>query len=214
MKISFVITNILYTRNFFYNLMQINVLGLGYVGLTLALTLASVGFKIVGIDKDKDKVTSLQNGVPTLYEPQIEQLLKSGLSSGNISFVEDIQKTEEQVVYIISVGTPIDNQTQEPNLTNLKNVVKEVGKSIKKGDMVIVRSTVPVKTARNIIKPELENISNLKCPSDFYLATAPERTLQGAALKELRQLSQIIGGVNEESVEKAAAISSKSFHSR
>lgn len=209
MKISFVITNILYTRNFFYNLMQINVLGLGYVGLTLALTLASVGFKIVGIDKDKDKVTSLQNGVPTLYEPQIEQLLKSGLSSGNISFVEDIQKTEEQVVYIISVGTPIDNQTQEPNLTNLKNVVKEVGKSIKKGDMVIVRSTVPVKTARNIIKPELENISNLKCPSDFYLATAPERTLQGAALKELRQLSQIIGGVNEESVEKAAAIFNK-----
>jgi UDP-N-acetyl-D-mannosaminuronic acid dehydrogenase len=189
--------------------MQINVLGLGYVGLTLALTLANVGFKIIGIDKDKEKIAKLQQGIPTLYEPQIEQLLKSVLLSGNISFAEDIQKIEEQVVYIISVGTPIDNQTQEPNLTNLKNVVKEVGESIKKDDMVIVRSTVPVKTARNIIKPELENISNLKCPSDFYLATAPERTLQGAALKELRQLSQIIGGINEESVEKAASIFNK-----
>lgn len=199
---------IIYNK-FCYSLMQINVLGLGYVGLTLALTLANVGFKIIGIDKDKEKIAKLQQGIPTLYEPQIEQLLKSVLLSGNISFAEDIQKIEEQVVYIISVGTPIDNQTQEPNLTNLKNVVKEVGESIKKDDMVIVRSTVPVKTARNIIKPELENISNLKCPSDFYLATAPERTLQGAALKELRQLSQIIGGINEESVEKAASIFNK-----
>lgn len=189
--------------------MKIIVAGLGYVGLTLALTLADVGYKVIGVDKDKKKIEKLNNNQPTLYEPQVRQILTSAISTGNISFTEKIAKVDEKVAYIICVGTPINDQTHEPVLENLRNISTEIGINLKKGDLVILRSTVPVGTSRNFLKPILEKESNLRTPSDFHLATAPERTLQGSALQELKQLSQIIGGINEDSVESAASIFSR-----
>ncbi|MDE2590839.1 MAG: nucleotide sugar dehydrogenase, partial [Patescibacteria group bacterium] len=186
--------------------MKIIVAGLGYVGLTLALTLADVGFVVVGIDKDKKKIEKLSAGIPTLYEPQIKYYLNSTLSSGNMNFAENIPKENEEATFIVCVGTPVDEKTHEPLLENLKNVVKEIGQNLKKGDHVIIRSTVPVGTTRNIVKPILEQQSNLKTPDDFYLSSAPERTLQGLALQELRQLSQIIGGIDKNSTDKTASI--------
>ncbi len=188
--------------------MIINVIGLGYVGLTLALTLADVGFKVKGIEKDSKKIEMLKQGKSPLYEEQIEQLLKSTIKSQNITFSDKIENSDNST-YIIAVGTPIDNNTHEPILDNLKNVATEVGKNLKKDELVILRSTVPISTTRNIVKPILEKESGLSVSSDFSLAFAPERTLQGKALKELRELSQIIGGIDQKSVEKASEIFNK-----
>jgi len=181
-------------------------MGLGYVGFTLALVLADVGYNVIGIDKDKKKIEKLKSGQAPMYEPQIEYFLNSAISTGRISFSENIPAITEKSVYMICVGTPIDEQTLQPFLENLKSVAVEIGKHIKKGELVILRSTVPVGTTRNFVRKIIEQESNLKTPSEFFLAFAPERTLQGAALKELRQLSQIIGGIDSESVEKAASI--------
>jgi UDP-N-acetyl-D-mannosaminuronic acid dehydrogenase len=183
-------------------------MGLGYVGLTLALILANFGFKIIGIDKDITKIQSLKNGNPTIYEEQIEQYLNSALSSNNIQFEEQLSTNHEKNTFIISVGTPI-NENHVPQLENLKNVAIEVGKNLKKNDLVILRSTVPVGTTRNFVKPLLEKESGLNAPKDFHLVFAPERTLQGKALKELTELSQIIGGLDDVSVESAASIFNK-----
>jgi nucleotide sugar dehydrogenase len=97
-------------------------------------------------------------------------------------------------------------------LDNYKNAATEIAKKIKKDDLIIQRSTVPVGTARNTLKKILEENSNLKASVDFQLSCAPERTLQGNALKELRELSQIIGGIDERSVKKTSSIFNKITH--
>lgn len=183
---------------------KINVLGLGYMGLTFALKLAECDFRVIGIDKDSKKINLLKEGIPSLYEPQIDLILKMNLASGNIQFNEKLQPNDDQTCYIVCVGTTI-NQEKSPILYNLKNSVREVGSVLKKNDLVIIRSTVPVGTTRKIVKPILESESGLLV-GDFFLASCPERTLQGAALEELQKLSQIIGGYDENSIEQAANI--------
>tara|TARA_B100001750_G_scaffold235320_1_gene237695 strand:- start:766 stop:1833 length:1068 start_codon:yes stop_codon:yes gene_type:complete len=105
---------------------------------------------------------------------------------------------------MVCVSTPINNQTHQPILDNLESVTKEIGKNIKKDEMVILRSTVPIGITRNFVLPLLEKESGLKCGDDFHLVFAPERTLQGNALEELRTLPQIIGGINTKSTDLAS----------
>jgi UDP-N-acetyl-D-mannosaminuronic acid dehydrogenase len=188
--------------------MKIVVIGLGYVGLTLALTLSDVGFKVEGIDKDSRKISKLNIGQPTLYEAKIQTILLNALESNSITFHENISKSNDNRIFIVSVGTPIDDLSN-PLIGNLENAVKEVGQNLRKGDTVIVRSTVPVGTTRTVVKKILEDESGLKAASEFSLASAPERTLQGLALEELRNLSQIIGGIDEKSIENAVSIFNK-----
>ena len=190
-------------------LLKFKVMGLGYVGLTLALTLADRGYKVVGVDIDQQKIEKLRSGKPTFYEPQLDLLLNSTISSGNISFSNKLEKDDEETTFIICVNTPLDESTYQPKLDSLKNVCNEIGENIKKNDLLINRSTVPIRTTRDIIKTIVENKSGLKAGVDFSLACAPERTLQGAALQELRQLSQVVGGIDEDSIDRTANIFNK-----
>ena len=160
---------------------------------------------MVGIDSDTKKIEKLKAGYPTMYEQQLDHFLKSTLAARSISFQNEVSDSESDV-YMICVGTPIDNNTRKPKLDNIKNATMEVSKALKKNDHVIIRSTVPVGTGRNIIKKILESESGLKTPEDFLLASAPERTLQGLALHELRQLPQIVAGIDQYSLEKTASI--------
>ena len=100
----------------------------------------------------------------------------------------------------------IDDSNKLPELEFLSNSCFEIGKKIKQGNLVILRSTVPIGTSRNLVKTILEEVSNLKCGFDFHLSFAPERTAEGKAIKELRSLPQIIGGFNKDSLEATAAL--------
>ena len=144
-----------------------------------------------------------------LYEKKIEQVLNSVISSNKITFDEKITKDDDETVFMVCVSTPINNQTHQPILDNLQSVTEEIGKNIKKGEMVILRSTVPIGTTRNFVTPLLEKESGLKCQDDFHLVFAPERTLQGNALEELRTLPQIIGGIDIKSTDLASSLFNK-----
>lgn len=112
-------------------------------------------------------------------------------------------------IYIITVGTPILKPSLEPDLNYVGRAATEVSKVLKKGDMVILRSTVPVGTTRDVVLPILEKGNNLQAGQDFDLAFCPERTVEGKALKELRELPQIIGGLNEQSTNRAQRLFQK-----
>ena len=99
--------------------MKIVVIGLGYVGLTLALTLSDVGFKVEGIDKDSRKISKLNIGQPTLYEAKIQTILLNALESNSITFHENISKSNDNRIFIVSVGTPIDDLSN-PLIGNLE----------------------------------------------------------------------------------------------
>lgn len=173
---------------------NICIIGLGFVGLTLAVALADIGFKVLGIDKDKKNLEMLANGEPHFHEKNLEYLLKRNINK--TLFVNENITNDDNDIYIICVGTPV-GENHKADLNFIKKACYEVGSILKDGDLVIVRSTVPVGTCRNVVLPILEKESNLICGKNFYLAFAPERTVEGKALEELKTLPQIIGGFNK-----------------
>jgi len=186
------------------------VIGLGYVGLPLALSLSDAGFKVYGIEINKVVVDSLRKGNARIYEPGLQKLLTKHL---NKNFFVETELTDEIVSnvssYIITVGTPV-NEEGEPNLQHIKDVIiKEIGPVLKKGQLIILRSTVPIGGTRNFFKQMLEEKSGLKAGEDFLLVYAPERIVQGKAIEELRTLPQIIGGINDESIDAAENVFKK-----
>lgn len=188
------------------NKKQICVVGMGYVGLTLALTLSDTGFGVVGIDKREKVVKNLRQGKTHFYEKGLEQILRRELGKG-FKFLTFLEKSISSI-YIVAVGTPVE-ENKKPRFDDLKEATQSLGRVLKKGDLVILRSTVPPGTMRNVVLPILESFSSLKGGEDFYLAFAPERTIEGAALTELRTLPQVIGGINKKSSLYAANIFEK-----
>ena len=183
------------------------VVGLGYVGLTLALALADEGFYISGYDLDQKKIEQLANGDCYIHEIGLPQLLHENI---NKTFHPTTVLPESGDVYIISVGTPVvakeSGATPSPIMDYQEQSLDEIGLKLERGNLVILRSTVPIGTCRDIVIPHLESASGLKCGLDFHVSFAPERTAEGKAIKELRELPQIIGGFNKDAVESTVAV--------
>jgi len=182
------------------------VYGLGFVGLTLAAVLANTGLSVTGIDKNESLITGLRRGRPHFHENGLESLLLSLNQSNPILFTNDPSESDADI-HIICVGTPADS-SHKPDFRFITEVSRGIAAKLKKNDLVVLRSTLPVGTTRQVIVPILEN-GGLKAGDDFYVAFAPERTIEGNALEELRTLPQIIGGYNKPSSEMTAKLFNK-----
>jgi len=187
---------------------NIAIMGMGYVGLTLSVILAKKGFKTYGVEINKDVVNKLKRGEPHFQEKGLKALLKHQQMIGNLVIQEKL-KDEDIDAYIISVGTPLLKGEKKPNTEYIKNVLKDVGKHMKKGALVALRSTVPVGLSREQAIPAIEEASGLKIGKDFSFIFAPERTAEGKALIELESNPQIIGGYDENSVNLGMTIFEK-----
>jgi len=183
---------------------HIGIIGLGYVGLTLGITLADLGFKVRGADKNKDIADGINKLKPHFFEAGLQDLLRDNLGK-NFKIVKSFNGENNCDVYFVCVGTPL-NKSNKPELKYLEDAMKMLGKVLKAGDTVILRSTVPVGATRTFVVPVLERVSGLKAGEGFLLAFAPERTIEGKALEELRKLPQVIGGINHKSAELASNI--------
>lgn len=183
---------------------RIGVAGLGYVGLTLGLTLADLGFKVVGVDVNARTRDIIKQKKSPFYEEGIDVLLSDHVGKKFI-VSENFEGANRCDVYFIAVGTPI-GEDNIPKMTYLEDAAHSISGVLKRGDTVILRSTVPLGTTRNIIVPILEATSGLRGGEDFFVVFAPERTIEGKALAELRTLPQVIGGINQASSTIAASI--------
>ncbi len=179
----------------------IAVYGLGFVGLTLACTLANAGLSVIGIDTNAERLKLLEKNTAPFYEKGLDSMLYSLAATNPIRYTDDAKKYAANI-HIVSVGSPI-NSAGKPDLSAIEAVANTIADIIKTGDLVIFRSTVPVGTMRRVVLPILEK-NDMVCGTDFHLAFAPERTVEGNALEELRILPQIVGGFNLESTNLAA----------
>ena len=179
---------------------KVCVLGLGYVGLTLATTMAEVGFEVYGVEIRDDVVEMLQSGVPHVHEPGIAERLRRAVDDGQLRISKTIPPDCPATVYVITVGTPLAEDGRV-RLDMIEHVAGEVGKVLKADDMVIMRSTVKVGTTRNVVMPVLE-----RSGQPFQLAFCPERTLEGKAMDELRRLPQIVGADSHDATIRAAQL--------
>jgi UDP-N-acetyl-D-mannosaminuronic acid dehydrogenase len=181
----------------------IAVYGLGFVGLTLAATFANAGMNVVGIDLNKNLIKKLQQQEAPFYEKGLDSLLTSLATKNPIQYTSNPSEFATDV-HIVSVGTPIDSEGT-PNLQSIMHVCEMIVGVLKTNDLVIFRSTLPIGTMRNVVLPILES-GGLKGGADFGFAFAPERTIEGKALEELRSLPQVVGGIDKASTNQAAAI--------
>ena len=189
---------------------SVAVIGLGYVGLTLSLVLADNGFSVSGYDTDKALVDKLRNKKTPFYENGLENLLLTHVGT-NFCPIGTIDSLDADV-YIVTVGTPIIPGIMKPNIEHICKAVAVIADRLKKNDMVILRSTVPVGCTRTEVIPLLEKVSGLRAGEDFHIAFCPERTAEGRALKELRELPQIIGGIDQQSRELAMRLFNENTH--
>ncbi|MBU1425694.1 MAG: nucleotide sugar dehydrogenase [Gammaproteobacteria bacterium] len=182
------------------------VYGMGFVGLTLASVLANAGLMVVGVDTNPEVIRKLRRGVPTFFENGLESMLDSLAQTNPIRFIDNPDESDADI-HIVCVGTPVD-KTNSPDFSYVNQASEAIARKLKKNDLVIFRSTLPVGSSRHLIIPILEK-SGMKAGIDFYVSFAPERTVEGNALEELRVLPQIIGGFDKTSCELAARLFSK-----
>lgn len=182
---------------------HIEVYGLGFVGLTLGVALANRGHFVTGIDTNGPLVKQLLAGEPHVFEPRLPDMMRRALDDKQLIF-QTLPGAGHHRVVIIAVGTPVEDDGSA-SLTALQAVCKTVGPRLKHGDLVMLRSTVPVGTTRGFVREILEKGSKLKAGEDFHLAFTPERTLEGKAMQELSSLPQIVGGLSVRCVEMASA---------
>ena len=180
--------------------MSINILGSGYVGLTLGIYIANQGAKVNMIDIDESKINKLKSGKSPVHEIGIQEALDFAISSNNILFTTDTNIDSSVWVIAISYfpGKP-DNFIKA--LTNIK-FSKEIT------PIIMIRTTIPSGFINDYIIPALENHFRGELDEDFHIVSAPERSLSGNAINELRDLPQIIGGTK-----KSTQASSKIFQS-
>jgi UDP-N-acetyl-D-mannosaminuronic acid dehydrogenase len=171
----------------------IGVVGMGYVGLTLTAALARAGNVVYGVDVQPAVRESLARGRPLIFEPGVEEVFEEMV--GSTIFIGAELPAEGLDAAVICVSTPIDEATHQPNLANLATAARDIARWCGPETVVVVRSTVPIGASRAVVLPPL-----LEAWGRVRLVMAPERTIQGQALRELVELPQVVGGLDEESL--------------
>jgi len=177
---------------------KIAVVGLGYVGLPLAIEFAKKGFSVLGIDIDKGRIDHIRRKESYITDVTTQELRKV-LKSNRFSAVNDFAALREAQVIIICVPTPLKRKYQ-PNISYIIQAVHAISKNIQKGSLIILESTTYPGTTEEVILPLLES-KGLKCGSDFYLAFSPERIDPGNNRYPLNKIPKVIGGVTQEATE-------------
>jgi UDP-N-acetyl-D-galactosamine dehydrogenase len=181
------------------NSTKIAIIGLGYVGLPLALEF-SKKFKVIGYDINKERVNDLLKGKDSTNEVQIDSLFNQlrifDENVNGLKLTTSISEIENCNIYIVTVPTPI-NVNKQPDLNPLINVSKEIGKILKKGDIVIYESTVYPGCTEEVCCPILERESKLILNEDFFLGYSPERINPGDKINNVTTIKKVVSGSNQ-----------------
>jgi len=177
---------------------RICVLGLGYIGLPTAGILATNGFQVLGVDVDPQVVRIVNSGGLPVGEPGLKTIVKAAVGSGQLRAA---CRPEPADAFIIAVPTPV-TAGKEADLRFVEAAAKSVVPVLGRGNLVVLESTVPPGTTRDLLVPWLER-SGLRAGEDFLVAHCPERVLPGRILKELIENNRVIGGIDPLSAESA-----------
>lgn len=182
----------------------VGVVGLGYVGLPLAVEKAAAGFKTIGFDVQKEKVDMVNAGhnyIGDVVDAELADLVKKGMltATTDFSFVKDVD------FIAICVPTPLDAH-QQPDISYVRSSTEAVSHYLKRGSMVVLESTTYPGTTEELIRPILEKNSGLKCGEDFYLGFSPERVDPGNLIYKTKNTPKVVGAIGQDATEVIAAM--------
>ena len=170
----------------------LSVVGLGYLGTTHAACMSSLGYTVIGIDIDEHKVAQLNRGELPFYEPGLEELLKSQLQSGRLTFSSDYSLVAKADIHFVCVGTPQKTEGFAADMTFVHAALASLAPHLKSGSLVVGKSTVPVGTAQ-ILASQL--------PTNAELAWNPEFTREGFAIEDTLRPNRLVVGVTSDRAE-------------
>lgn len=179
---------------------RICIMGMGYVGLTLAAVMSDRGLQVDGIEINRAILDKLQDGTSHFFEQGLDRLLARSMRRGRLRFWPEIPKDRSFDVYIITVGTPL-GANGRPRMDMVEAVTRDIAAHMQDDSLVLLRSTVRLGTTLNVVKPLLDATGRR-----FELAMCPERTTEGNALTELFKLPQIVGGYTPSATVRASNI--------
>ena len=184
--------------------LTVGVVGLGYVGLPLAVEKAKAGFKTIGFDVQEEKVNLVNAGhnyIGDVVDSDLKSLVEKGMlkATTDFSFVKDVD------FIAICVPTPLDAH-QEPDISYVRSSAESIAKYLTKGTMVVLESTTYPGTTEELIKPILENGSGLKCEEDFYLGFSPERVDPGNLIYKTKNTPKVVGAIGKDATEVIATM--------
>jgi len=182
---------------------RVAVIGLGYVGLPLAVEFAKKGFDVTGLDVDASKIDEINAGRSYILDVKTEDV-KACVDAGRLRASSDMSLLKDMDAIDICVPTPL-RKTKDPDLSYVVQAVDSVKAHLKKGQLVILESTTYPGTTDEVVQPALEE-KGLKAGVDFYLAFSPERVDPGNESYSTRTIPKVVGGVNTESTELASAL--------
>lgn len=182
----------------------VGVVGLGYVGLPLAVEKAKAGFKTIGFDVQKKKVDLVNQGhnyIGDVVDTDLKKLVESGMlkATTDFSFVKDVD------FIAICVPTPLDSH-QQPDISYVQSSTEAISKYLTKETMVVLESTTYPGTTEELIKPILEKGSGLKCGEDFYLGFSPERVDPGNLIYKTKNTPKVVGAIGKDATEVIASM--------
>ncbi len=189
----------------------VSIVGLGYVGLPLAVVIAKAGYTVVGIDvSDKivDKVNSGLNYIGDVMDSDFREVVRNG----RLCAVSDFSIIRNVDCIIVCVPTPLDLNKQ-PDMSFIRSAINEIAKYLHSGTLVVLESTTYPGTTQELLKPVLETKSGLICEKDFFLAFSPERVDPGNAVYKTKNTPKVVGGIGKDSTETASALYRKVLES-
>ena len=176
--------------------LTLSVVGCGYLGATHAACMSSLGFTVVGVDTDPEKVALLQSGKLPFYEPGLDTLLEQEMKTGRLSFTTDFSAVKDADVQFVCVGTPQSKDGLAADLTYVKSAVAAIAPHLKEGSLVVGKSTVPVGTAQGL-RDELA-----KSAPQADLAWNPEFLREGFAVEDTLTPNRLVVGVANDRAEE------------
>lgn len=186
---------------------RIAVIGLGKAGLPIASVIADSGFGVMGVDIDGEKCNLINRGMNPIPDEQGLDELITKHGGKNLIATAEYKDAKDCNFFIVIVPLFID-ENHNPDYGILENAFRNIGKILKKGDCVVLETTVPPLTTETSVKGWLEEESGLKF-GDFYLAYSPERIMTGYSISRLREFPKVIGGVDEKSGKNAFEVYNK-----
>ena len=177
-------------------MLKLSVIGTGYLGATHAAAMSSLGFQVVGIDIDPEKISSLRNGKVPFYEPDLEVLLQKEVASGRLTFSTDFSDAADCDIHFICVGTPQQKDSLAADLTYVDSSVRSIAPHAKSGSLIVGKSTVPVGTAARLSSMLREINSHVE------LAWNPEFLREGFAVEDTLRPNRLVVGVTSDRAEE------------
>ena len=179
---------------------KISIIGLGYVGMPLAVSFSEKKIDVIGFDLNQEKILLYKNGIDPTNE-----IGNQRLSQTNIFFTDNESELQNSIFHIVSVPTPI-NLDKTPDLKPVENASKIVGRNLKKGAIVVFESTVYPGVTEDVCIPILEKESGLVCGEDFSVGYSPERINPGDKENTLTKIVKIVSGIDEKALEDIASV--------